>query len=134
MVDGSRNGFNLHYAGLEKRQSRSQNIPFSVGNATILWNKLMKEVHLKRVAGPYDKIPFQNYIQSPIGLVPKTRSEQTRLIFHLSYKFGDHEDEKSVNACTPRELCSVVYNDLDHAVQSILIKKEKEYTRLAEKT
>ena len=31
----------------------------------------MKEVKLGRVAGPFLKVPFDNYIQSPIGLVPK---------------------------------------------------------------
>ena len=75
----------------------------------------MKEVHLKRVAGPFKEIPFTNFIQSPIGLVPKAGSDQTRLIFHLSYEFKlDGEASKSVNACTPRELCSVTYKDIDH--------------------
>ena len=31
----------------------------------------MKEVKVKRLAGPYEEVPFENYIQSPIGLVPK---------------------------------------------------------------
>ena len=32
----------------------------------------MKEVKAKRFAGPFKNIPFENYIQSPIGLVPKS--------------------------------------------------------------
>ena len=32
---------------------------------------------LGHVAGPYDKIPFNSYMQSPIGLVPKSGSDQT---------------------------------------------------------
>ena len=31
----------------------------------------MKEVQANRVASPYKSIPFDNFIQSPIGLVPK---------------------------------------------------------------
>ena len=85
----------------------------------------MKEVSLNRVAGPYDKVPFENYIQSPIGLVPKAGKEQTRLIFHLSYEFGEGEHNQSLNGTTPREICSVTYNDIDHAVRSILIIKQQ---------
>ena len=54
------------------------------------------------------------YIQSPIGLVPKGKND-TRLIFHLSYPRG--EKKLSVNACTPRELCSVRYNDFEEAAR-----------------
>ena len=72
---------------------------------------------LKRVAGPFKQIPFQNYIQSPIGLVPKAGGA-TRLIFHLSYDFKD--GLRSVNFHTPKELCSVKYKDLDFAVSTIL--------------
>ena len=62
----------------------------------------MKEVHLKRFAGPFNKaqLPFKKYIQSPVGLVPKGENE-TRLIFHLSYNFKG--EKKSINANTPRE-------------------------------
>ena len=77
----------------------------------------MKEVKAKRFAGSFDKIPFKNYIQSPIGLVPKL-GNRTIFIFHLSYDFKD--ENKSVNACTPREFCSVHYNDLDTAIANCL--------------
>ena len=48
----------------------------------------MKEVQLKRFAGPYTKphLPLENVVQSPLGLVPKA-GNKTRLIFHLSYNF-----------------------------------------------
>ena len=71
LINGFRNSFDIQYQGNQNRQSRAKNLPFSIGNRTVLWNKIMKEVKLKRVAGPYKSIPFQNYIQSPIGLVPK---------------------------------------------------------------
>ena len=71
LVDGFTNGFDIGYAGPEVRQSQSKNIPFTVGNKVELWNKIMKEVKLGRVAGPFSEIPYQNYIQSPVGLVPK---------------------------------------------------------------
>ena len=46
----------------------------------------MKEVKLGRYAGPFPTIPYEeDFIQSPIGLVPKDQGCDTRLIFHLSY-------------------------------------------------
>ena len=89
----------------------------------------MKEVKLKCVAGPFEKIPFTNFIQSPIGLVPKAGSEQTRLIIHLSYDFKDKNNPKdslgSVNHYTPKEKCSVKYRDLDFVVCTYLQLYEK---------
>ena len=113
LVNGFSDGFDIGYRGPTIRKSQASNLPFTVGNSTILWNKLMKEVKFKRVAGPFDTIPFDYFMQSPIGLVPKDNGREMRLIFHLSYKF---EDYKSLNYYTPDELCSVKYHDLDEAV------------------
>ena len=47
----------------------------------------MKEDKMKRYPRPYYQIPYKtDFIQSPIGLVPKDGSEDVRLIFHLSYQ------------------------------------------------
>ena len=72
----------------------------------------MKEVGLQRYAGPFALIPFEYFVQSPIGLVPKGDNE-TRLIFHLSYDFLKC---KSVNYYTPESKTRVNYYDLDDAV------------------
>ena len=114
---GFTSGFDICYRGPKNRQSRSNNIPLKLGNKVQLWNKIMKEVWLKRVAGPFNEIPFKNFIQSPIGLVPKS-GNQTRLIFHLSYDFG--VNEQLLNHHTPAELCSVTYQDIDSAVWTCL--------------
>ena len=50
---GFREGFHIEYAGPTARTSTADNIPFTVGNKVILWNKIMKEVKNKRVAGPF---------------------------------------------------------------------------------
>ena len=76
----------------------------------------MKEVEAKRYAGPFEEIPFEYYVQSPIGLVPKANN-QTTLIFHLSYDFKN-SGNKSINFHIPKEDCSVTYSDLDHAVKT----------------
>ena len=70
-MNGFRNGFDLGYRGPERVNITSPNLRFLVGNETVLWNKVMKEVKLGRYAGPFDYIPFKNFIQSPIDLSPK---------------------------------------------------------------
>ena len=64
------------------------------------------------------KIPFENYVQSPIGLVPKANGD-TRLIFHLSYDFKSGNN--SVNSYTDQKYCKVKYNDLHQAARSCLL-------------
>ena len=118
LVNGFSEGFDIEYCGPTDRTDESRNLPFrEVGNNKVLWDIIMKEVQLKRLAGPYDAPPFDKYIQSPIGLVPKSGG-RARLIFHLSYDFKN--SYKSVNHYTPKELCSVKYEDVDHAVANTM--------------
>lgn len=118
LVNGFREGFSISYRGNTNRTDTAANHRLHCGNKIILWNKLMKEVQNKRVSGPWKDIPYQNsYVQSPITLVPKGKEgTQTRLVFNLSYQFP----EGSVNAATPRELCTVKYEDIDSALKLIL--------------
>ena len=113
LVTGFRQGFSLEYEGPEDIKINSPNLRLEVGSETTLWNKVMKEMKLKRYAGPFSSIPFDNNIQSPIGLVPKDEHD-TRLIFHLSYPRGTG---KSVNANTPVEKSTVKYPDFNDAIQ-----------------
>ena len=134
IVKGFREGFSIKYRGRKNLQQRSNNLRFNVGNELQLWNKVMKEVKLKRFAGPYDTPPFGNFIQSPIGLVPKDNGVDTRLIFHLSHprlksnskieQYTSHgkrikksAEPKSVNACTPKKYCKVQYPDFNEAIR-----------------
>ena len=116
LVRGFKEGFDIGYDGPAVQQNRAENIHFTIGNEAELWNKIMKEVKLGRYAGPFKNIPYQNFIQSPIGIVPKGGGKKTRLIFHLSFDF-DKEGQDSLNYHTPDELCSVKYMDLDYAVK-----------------
>ena len=89
LLDGFKNGFSIGYQGLEDVKITAPNLKFrEVGHRVTLWNKVMKEVKAQRYSGPYESIPFESYIQSPIGLVPKDGGKDTRLIFHLSYPRG----------------------------------------------
>ena len=86
LIEGFRHGFEIGYRGPEQRTDSSANIPISVGSHEDMWDKITKEVKLGRSAGPFTKPPFSNFMQSPVGLVPKAGG-QTRMIFHLSFDF-----------------------------------------------
>ena len=122
LLDGFNRGFDIGYRGLENRQHTANNLPFRIGNLTDLWNKVMDEVEAGRFARPYLKqqLPVHNFVQSPLGLVPKADNKQ-RLIFHLSYDFGEQENERSINHHTPHHLCTVKYQDLDYMIRQCLI-------------
>ena len=121
LIEGFQNGFNLQYTGRRDVKITSPNLKFTIGNEIELWNKVMKEVKEGRYAGPYDNPPFEHFIQSPIGLVPKDQGTKTRLIFHLSYPRGQCT---SVNINTPDDICKVKYKDFDQAIR-LIIKEGK---------
>ena len=73
----------------------------------------MKEVKEHRYAGPYEEPPYEEYIESPMELVPKDGGMKTRLVFHLSYP----RTGASVNSGIPKEKCSVKYPDFEEAVK-----------------
>ena len=113
LVNGFRHGFCIGYEGNRKIQCKSHNLRLRVGSEAILSNKIMKEVKLKRFAGPFENIPYEFFMQSPVGLVPKDNGKDTRLIFHLSFP----RDGDSPNSCTPKHLCSVKYKDFSEAIR-----------------
>ena len=120
LIDGFTLGFSLGYKGKEvKIKQTAPNLKLRVGSLMEMWNKIMKEVKDECFAGPYpiESPPFEAFIQSPIGLVPKDQGKKTRVIFHLSYP---RNSGLSVNANIPKEDCSVHYNDFDLAVKRCL--------------
>ena len=118
LIKGLTEGFDLNYTGPRNVKLKSPNLRFTVGDKFDLWGKMMKEVKLKRFAGPFKEVPFKDFfIQSPVGLVPKDGGTKTRLIFHLSYPRGTG---KSVNENTPYDKCRVQYKDFDHAIRRCL--------------
>ena len=114
LANGFRNSFSLGYSRNTKVQLKAPNLKLRVGNETILWNKVMKEVKVKCYAGPFAEIPFSNdFIQSHIGLVAKDNGKDFRLIFHLSYP---RNNRHSVNTNTPVEDCWVKYMEFNQAI------------------
>ena len=71
IINGFTHGFPIHYNGPVNHRDTSNNLPLKCGTAFDLWEKVMKEVSQKHFAGPFDTIPFDTYVQSPIGLINK---------------------------------------------------------------
>ena len=115
LMDGFTNGFKLDFWGNRKVKQRAANLKFTVGDKWQLWSKVMKEVRLKRYAGPFENPSYEYFIQSPIGLVPKDGGRNTRLIFHLSYPRTGKLS--SINAGIPKQSCTVKYPDFEEAIK-----------------
>ena len=113
LVEGFRHGFSLKYQRKLDSKQLAPNLKIRVGSPVELWNKVMKEVGSGRYAGPFETPPFEYFIQSPIGLVPKDQGRKTRLIFHLSYP----REGNSVNSGIPAEYCTVKYPDFEDVVK-----------------
>ena len=83
--------------------------PFN--NSMYVQQMIASECALGQVAGPFICPPFDNFMVSPLGLVPKKEAGAFRLIHDLSFPKGD-----SVNCGIPRGCCSVAYEDFDYFV------------------
>ena len=77
-------GFKLHYHG-PKISKISDNHRSAIDRPEEVLSKLQKEMDKGHIEGPYSEPPFNPFVISPIGLVPKTDSGKLRMIHDLSY-------------------------------------------------
>ena len=89
IVDGFTHGFEIGYRCSCKVKQNSNNLRLDCGSPEDLWGKMMKEVKLKQFAGPFKKLPFDNYIQSPVGLVPKVVEKKTQGSYFICLTPGE---------------------------------------------
>ena len=83
-------------------------------NMSVVQDKLGKELSLGRIAGPFVDPPFEKFIVSPLGLVPKKNPGEFRLIHDLSFPKGN-----SVNSHIDPQFSAVQYEVLDHCIEII---------------
>jgi hypothetical protein len=76
--------------------------------------KILKEINLGRIAGPFPEHPFPTFRVSPISVIPKKSSSEFQLIHNLSFP-----PTNSVNDFIDREHSSVKYSSIDDAVKMI---------------
>ncbi|XP_041424912.1 uncharacterized protein LOC108711538 isoform X1 [Xenopus laevis] len=66
------------------------------------------------MAGPFEDLPIEGLVVSPLGIVPKKESGKFRMIQHLSYPDGE-----SVNDALDEEQCKVQYQSFDEALEIV---------------
>lgn len=113
LVSGFSKGFRIPSRG--QRQFRfSKNLSSLKDKQHILLDRINEESLSGRVMGPFQYPPFKNIQVSPLGLVPKKKPGEFRLIHHLSYPDGS-----SINDGIPHELCTVQYQSIHDAILAI---------------
>ena len=115
LVDGFRNGFDVGHTGLLSHL-HVKNLQSAISKPEIVSQKIFKEIKAGRFLGPFAEPPFSDMQLSPIGLVPKRKAGEYRLIHHLSYP-----QNYSINDGISEENVSVKYATVENAIE--LIKK-----------
>ena len=110
LIEGFTHGFRLGYFG-PRYPRDSPCLPSVLRNEQATLDKIKAEIDLGRMAGPFQKRPLGTLQCSPIGLVPKSKPGEFRLISHLSFPTGS-----SINDGISKEECSVQYASFDVAV------------------
>ena len=113
LLDGFSLGFSLHYDGPHCIRF-SGNHQSALQAPSLVDDKLRHEMHLGRIAGPFQQVPFPNFQASPLGLVPKHEIGKFRLIHDLSFPKGD-----SINFYTSKEYTTVQYESLDIVIDLV---------------
>jgi hypothetical protein len=113
LIDGFSFGFRVGFVG-NSRLRLASNLRSAKEHPNILAAKLEKELCAGRIVGPFSRPPFDNFISSPLGVVPKKTPGEFRLIHHLSYPDGS-----SVNDFIPDHFSSVQYASIGDAIALI---------------
>ena len=113
LLNGFINRFSLHCDGLHHFRT-SGNHRSALQAQSLVDDKLLKEISIGRIAGPFTKPPFTDFHSSPLGLIPKHDQGKFRLIHDLSFPRGD-----SINFHTSKQFTSVQYETLDHVVDLV---------------
>ena len=111
LIDGFTFGFRIPFSGPLPVHCFIQNHHSVLDNISVAMQMIELEKKLGRIAGPFSSPPLDNFILSPLGLVPKKDTGSFRLIHDLSFPSGS-----SVNSWIPREFCTVSYEDFDYFI------------------
>ena len=90
----------------------------------IAHKKLLKEIDMGRIAGPFPKPPFDPFHISPLNLREKKQKGQFRLIHNLSYPY----DSSSINSNIPDSSKKVHYTSVRDAIKLLLNLPHGAYT------
>ena len=98
LLDGFTDGFRLGCL-VPPKANIAKNHKYVYDHPEVIKKHITKGVALGRIAGPFTKPPFENFISFPLGIVPKSEPGKYRIIHDLSYP-----KNASVNTGVPREM------------------------------
>jgi hypothetical protein len=113
LINGFRGGFSLHFSG-DPFSVTSQNHASARCNMPALREYVNAESAAGRVAGPFSSPPFDPFVISPLGIVPKKEAGKFRVIHDLSFPVSN-----SVNAGIMQEDAAVDYETLDRVIELV---------------
>lgn len=113
LIEGFSQGFRLGCVGLPT-QTLSRNHKSTSEYPSVIEDFIDQGINKGRIAGPFPSPPFEFFISSPLGVVPKSEAGKFRVIHDLS--FPKHN---SVNSQIPQECATVQYDSIDN-VTSLL--------------
>ena len=114
LIDGFKFGFRLNNFSLQ-HSDNDKTLKSATQFPNIVDKKLNKESQAGRILGPLVKPPFDKFMTSPLGLVPKKVPGEFRVIHHLSYPYG-----MSVNDGIDKQFATVQYSNISQAIKHIL--------------
>ena len=79
LIQGFSYGFHIHYSNL-RSSFESPNLLSAHDQPNIVTDELHNEIEARRVADPFSAPPFDNFVVSPLGIVPKKAPNEFRLI------------------------------------------------------
>ena len=113
MLQGFQNGFRIPFSGPYPPHT-TKNLQSAFQHPEAISEKLSKEISKGRIAGPYNSPPFEQFVVSPLGVVPKKTPGQFRMIHHESYPPG-----QSVNSGIPQCYTTVKYATVQNVISDI---------------
>ena len=109
LIEGFTFGFDLGFEGIAKNVV-CNNLKLASEFPKLVQEKISQKLRLWRTAGPFGTPPFETFVTSPLGVIPKKDSGAYRMIQHLSHPPG-----VSINDGIPFEKASVQYQTINHA-------------------
>lgn len=95
-----------------------KNLQSALREPEIVDELIQTEVDKGYLVGPFEKLPFESYRVSPIGIAEGKYSGKKRLIVDLSSPH-DNQEHLSINDLIDKESCSLTYVKIDDAIKEI---------------
>lgn len=113
LIKGFTSGFSLGCTTTPPA-SLSKNHSSAINHPQIIQAHIQNSLKLDRISGPFPNPPFDPFVSSPLGVIPKSEPGKFRIIHDLSYPKSN-----SVNTHIPKENSEVHYDSIDWIINLV---------------